>query len=1231
MIRKTVLYVILLAAFTNLNLFAQGLSGSYNVGNGQTYNSLTRQNGFFADVNTRGLNGNVTIYITSNLNEDGTTALNQWAGNYTITILPSNANEKNISANSDSVLIRFNGADRVTIDGRYSGSGKYLKFRNTNGSNPAFSFTNDATYNTITYCTIESNNSNTSSATQAGTIIFGNTTGTTGNDFNTISYCDIRDRSDAAGYPAYAIYSSGSFTSSKYNSENNILYNNIYNFWKDGAICSGVSLNSGTGNNWVISGNSFYQTSARNFVSASVSGWNVIFVNSTAINNTAISSNYIGGSSALCNGTPWTAASVTYSIQFSGIRTAVGSGTTTSVDGNRISNISINTATTTDGELTFSGILCQSGLINIGAASANIIGNNTSTGNIAITYNGTLANSQIIRGIDHRSSGSIINNTIGSFSISGTILDSVIFDGIYRAGSPSGTTYITNNSIGSPTTANSIRVLSPALIVLLNGIEVNLSGSSNLSITGNTTANINNASTSDGSKIRGIYLLRGTTPVADISNNIICNLSASSVTANVQPNICAAIGIMSGSTSASQTISNNTVYAIRSTANSNTCVTGIAHTEQTSTGTISRNRIFDLTNSSTSGAPSIYGIDAYWGNWIYVNNQITLTNGEITDNFNLEQLSQENKNKSKYELTTSLPDKGTIRTYLEIITDNLSVPGYTGKQTDENFDYSTNGTIIRGFNDEAGVGTHLYFNSIYIGGNASSGNANSYAYVRTASTVPELRSNIFYNARTGGTGYHFAIANEVNPPSNNWNSTASNYNLFISQNVNAVCEWGPGVLRTIDQWRTSSTGDMQTWSLGAGSVNPANLFTGISTGNLNINSASQEAWYVNGKGTQVASVTTDYSGNTRSNIQTSGVPDIGSSEIIPVSEPVSTQQVGTIGPNQTTYYTFGNRTICAIKWGNHGALPNSVDVEYYSGVDPLNRIIGSLYSNAYWVINSNGGSGHEYDLTIYYDAAILGTITGESNIRIAKTNNSGNTWIPYLEQGTGTGQYELNTANKTIVIHGITTFTSYTLTDNTFPLPVNIESFNAEITGRDVQLTWVTTSEINNKGFDIERKVINKNDPNPQWVKAGFIEGAGNSNSRVHYEYNDTRLNSAEYKYRIKQIDYNGYFEYFELRSPEIISIGTPSTFIMCQNYPNPSNPVSNIDYEIPAAGKVSLKVYDLTGREVASLVDKEMEAGYHTAVFNGMNLSSGIYFYRINFTSPNESFVKTMKLVLIK
>ncbi|HMQ69936.1 MAG TPA: T9SS type A sorting domain-containing protein, partial [Ignavibacteria bacterium] len=129
--------------------------------------------------------------------------------------------------------------------------------------------------------------------------------------------------------------------------------------------------------------------------------------------------------------------------------------------------------------------------------------------------------------------------------------------------------------------------------------------------------------------------------------------------------------------------------------------------------------------------------------------------------------------------------------------------------------------------------------------------------------------------------------------------------------------------------------------------------------------------------------------------------------------------------------------------------------------------------------------------------------------------------------------------------------------------------------------------------------------------------------------FEDKDLVSGKYKYRLKQTDYNGNFEYFNLT--EEVVIGIPDKFSLGQNYPNPFNPVTKISYEIPYDSKVSLKIFDISGREIRTLVDEYKAAGYYTIDLNASGLASGIYFYRISAEGNGNSFTAVKKMMVLK
>ncbi|HMQ79873.1 MAG TPA: T9SS type A sorting domain-containing protein [Ignavibacteria bacterium] len=193
-------------------------------------------------------------------------------------------------------------------------------------------------------------------------------------------------------------------------------------------------------------------------------------------------------------------------------------------------------------------------------------------------------------------------------------------------------------------------------------------------------------------------------------------------------------------------------------------------------------------------------------------------------------------------------------------------------------------------------------------------------------------------------------------------------------------------------------------------------------------------------------------------------------------------------------------------------------------------------------------------------------------------------------------------------------------------LPVSLSSFTSSVEKNNVKLNWVTEWELNNLGFDLERK---ESKEGSSWGKIAFITGGGTTQGQKFYSYEEKKLKAGSYNYRLKQIDYNGNYEYYDLG--ETVVIKAPNDYVLSQNYPNPSNPKCKIDYEIPFEGKVSLKVYDILGKEVFTLIDEFKSADFYSIEFDGSNLASGMYFYRIMAEGGGKHFTKTMKMVLVK
>jgi len=199
------------------------------------------------------------------------------------------------------------------------------------------------------------------------------------------------------------------------------------------------------------------------------------------------------------------------------------------------------------------------------------------------------------------------------------------------------------------------------------------------------------------------------------------------------------------------------------------------------------------------------------------------------------------------------------------------------------------------------------------------------------------------------------------------------------------------------------------------------------------------------------------------------------------------------------------------------------------------------------------------------------------------------------------------------------TFTGLNVT-----VPVELASFTASVADREVVLHWTTASETNNFGFDIERS-----EKENEFQKIGFVEGNGTTTIAQKYSFVDENLVPGTYSYRLKQIDFNGAFEYSGMLE---VAINVPKEFALEQNYPNPFNPQTTIAYELPVATYVVLKIYNVLGEEVKTIVDAEQSPGSKSVVWDGTDnlggrVGSGIYFYRLTAGD----FSRTLKLMLMR
>lgn len=219
------------------------------------------------------------------------------------------------------------------------------------------------------------------------------------------------------------------------------------------------------------------------------------------------------------------------------------------------------------------------------------------------------------------------------------------------------------------------------------------------------------------------------------------------------------------------------------------------------------------------------------------------------------------------------------------------------------------------------------------------------------------------------------------------------------------------------------------------------------------------------------------------------------------------------------------------------------------------------------------------------------------------------------------------TGSGTVVIPGTYTniFPRCFLIMDYVAVPVELTSFTGSVQGDGVVLQWATATELNNQGFEIERSSSTQD-----WAKIGYVPGFGTSTEPKSYSFMDNNVSVGKYYYRLKQLDFDGSFEYSD--AIEVLVDLTPTNFELFQNYPNPFNPTTTIQFQLPEASDVSIVIYDMLGQVVKELFADNIQAGKYSVEWNGENnagskMSSGSYIYRMTAGD----FVETKEMILLK
>jgi len=303
-----------------------------------------------------------------------------------------------------------------------------------------------------------------------------------------------------------------------------------------------------------------------------------------------------------------------------------------------------------------------------------------------------------------------------------------------------------------------------------------------------------------------------------------------------------------------------------------------------------------------------------------------------------------------------------------------------------------------------------------------------------------------------------------------------------------------------------------------------------------------------------------------------------------------------------------------------------------SGASSISWASGPQVPIAYTGLSRPGGVGF-MNFFFVVGGERTGGATGANDTAYV-FNTSTNLWIgeiytqpnPTSNLFAGTTAKAVNDTIKIFAVGGSLTgflgeFNGAALTS--FIIPVELTSFTASVIGNEVTLNWRTATEVNNYGFQIERN------SGTGFVEVGFVPGAGTISEPQLYSFKDADLQSGEYSYRLKQLDFDGTSEY---SSVVVVEVVTPSVFLLEQNYPNPFNPTTTIGFSLATDSKVSLKIFNALGQEVKSIVNGSMTSGFHEIAFDASEFNSGVYFYRIDATGVDgQNFTQVRKMILAK
>ncbi|HKB84902.1 MAG TPA: PQQ-dependent sugar dehydrogenase [Ignavibacteriaceae bacterium] len=195
-------------------------------------------------------------------------------------------------------------------------------------------------------------------------------------------------------------------------------------------------------------------------------------------------------------------------------------------------------------------------------------------------------------------------------------------------------------------------------------------------------------------------------------------------------------------------------------------------------------------------------------------------------------------------------------------------------------------------------------------------------------------------------------------------------------------------------------------------------------------------------------------------------------------------------------------------------------------------------------------------------------------------------------------------------------------------IPVEMISFSVNVSGNKILINWVTATEQNNKGYDIERNF------GDNWASIGFVKGHGTTTEKNTYSFTDDFTNDnyrGTIQYRLKQIDYDGTFHY---SGTVMVNLDIKTRgYYLDQNFPNPFNPTTKIRFNVPEQSRVKVEIINVLGKVVEELYGGEMPQGTYEKVWDASRFASGVYYVRMKAESEvsGNTYFRVLKMLYLK